>query len=120
MQQFGRIKIEHDKVITPNGHIPLSAESEVNFFYTPASKYAKRAAGVGLFIAACVTGGAGLLLFGPAIGFLNHDSYRVIVSTNGDEFFVEQFGGTGLISDPKADAVALRDAIANAIRNLRE
>ncbi|MCX6981427.1 MAG: hypothetical protein NTV08_11840 [Verrucomicrobia bacterium] len=117
MQQFGKVRIEHDKVITPNGQIPFNADSTVRAIYIKGPKYAKKAVGVGLFVAACLTGGAGLLLTGPAVGFWVHESHRVILNTDGEDFLVEEF--KGIFNNPQEAAIQLQDAISNAITNLR-
>lgn len=118
MQQFGDIQIDFDKVITPHGHIPFNPDSTVRAVYIRSHKYAKRVAGAGFFAAAVATGGAGILFFAPSMGFLFHQSHRVILNTDGRDFLVKKFGA--ILGDARADALDLQRAISNAIENLRD
>jgi hypothetical protein len=50
MQQFGKVRIEHDKITTPNGQIRLNANSKVRSVHIPGKQYAKKGVGVGFLI----------------------------------------------------------------------
>lgn len=119
MQEFGKIRVERDKVTTPNGQIPLNADSTVGAFHIPPiSKYTKKAVGVSVLIAGIFSGGAAWILIPAAFAVLDHDSYRIIVTTDGEEFLVTQIGGVDSISSPKEHALELKEAISREIRRL--
>jgi hypothetical protein len=61
-----------------------------------------------------------MLLLAPGYGFIFHQSHRVIVTTDEQEFLVAQFSAVAVLSDPRREAIELCQAISNAISNLRE
>lgn len=113
MIEFEDIQIEHDRITTPEGQIPLNSASTVQVMSVPRNQLAKKAAGAAFFAGAVATGGVGLLLLGPALGFLFHKSFYVSVNTDDWEYVVKRFGGS--LSDPQASAHELKEIISDVI-----
>ena len=112
MIQVGDIQIQHNKITTPHGEIPLNSSSTVKVTFAPRNQLSKKAAAAAFFVTAVATGGVGMLLLAPGIGFLLHESYSVIVKTGNWDYSVKRFGGIG---DPKSEAFELQKVIASVI-----
>ena len=71
------IIFDKDRLITPNGEIPLNAMSDAYVVYIPLHRYAKRAAGAALILGGIFTqGGCGLWPLGSACFFMDLQGYR--------------------------------------------
>ncbi len=119
MRQVGDIIIEHEKITTPSGQYPLNSNSAVWVRSIPRSQYVKKTIGLGFLAGAVFTGGAGLLLCGPGFAFIFHESYQVVVNTNGAEFVIETFKAVAILKEPKKRAEELKDAIGQVIEEQR-
>ncbi|MBV9126873.1 MAG: hypothetical protein JO117_02165, partial [Verrucomicrobia bacterium] len=112
MQQFGDISIEPDKIITPSGQYPLNSSSAVWVRLVPRNEFARWALGSGALAAGIFTGGAALLFVGgPAVAYLTHEIWQVVVSTNGSDFIIREFYGVLFMQKPQEQAEALKTAI---------
>ena len=70
------IIFDKDRLITPNGEIPLNAMSDAYVVYIPLHRYAKRAAGAALILGGIFTQG-GMWLMAPGFGVFLHGLYRL-------------------------------------------
>jgi hypothetical protein len=119
MRQVGDIIIEHEKITTPSGQYPLNGNSAVWVRLIPRNQYVKKTIGLGFLAGAVFTGGAGLLLCAPGFAFIFHESYQVVVNTNGAEFVIETFKAVAILKEPKKRAEELKDAIGQVIEEQR-
>jgi hypothetical protein len=119
MRHVGAIIIEHEKITTPSGQYPLNGNSAVWVRSIPRNQYVKKTIGLGFLAATVFTGGARLLLCAPGFALIFHESYQVVVNTNGAEFVIETFKAVAILKEPNKRAEELKDAIGQVIEEQR-
>ena len=115
MKQIGDVIIDCNRVTSPRGQYPLNVRSAVWVRLIHRSQVTKKAIVAGLTLAAIFTGGISLLLAVPAGAMFAHESFEVVLSTDGVEFVIAQFNAAVSILKNKQSATELKDAIAEAI-----
>jgi hypothetical protein len=116
MKQVGEVRIEPDRITTPEGQYPLNPNSAVWIRKIQRQQYTKKLIGLGLFLALPV---APILFPVAAGGLLAHESYEVVVNTDGVEYVVYQFSRIFSVLYNEQRAVELKDAIAEVIAEAR-